>query len=133
MKSGKSGGSQSSSSNKQSHSSGTPGGPGKRGKQDNGGQEDAFLKLFQDHGVNLAKHGSPSHAHGSSHSPATPADEFTRWCYESVTVIGGGSVDVPTFISFLKEVESPFEVNDYIRYVRPKKTYDSSQLLDFVR
>src|SRR5262249_53335667 len=41
-------------------------------------------------------------------------DEFTNWCFEAVEAIGG-TVDVPTFVCFLKEVESPFEVNDYVR------------------
>ena len=98
-----------SSTNKQSHSSQN------QAKRTNKEAEDSFLKLFQDHGVNMSKHQSPSHGQSHSQSQPVPGDEFTRWCYETVQVIGGGNVDVPTFISFLKEVESPFEVNDYIR------------------
>ena len=41
-------------------------------------------------------------------------DEFTRWCFTTLESLGG-SVDIPTFVAFLKDVESPFEVGDYVR------------------
>merc|ERR1711972_1114659 len=41
-------------------------------------------------------------------------DEFTVWC---TTVLSGlnSSLDIPTFVGFLKDVESPYEVTDYVR------------------
>ncbi|CAG2104047.1 unnamed protein product [Medioppia subpectinata] len=41
-------------------------------------------------------------------------DEFTQWCIEALSKYQS-SVDIPTFIAFLKDVESPFEINDYVR------------------
>lgn len=70
--------------------------------------EDSFLKLIQDHGLSVGD--------GSSRKEGAEAteDPFTQWCYETVQQFAG-TVDIPTFINFLKEVESPFEVNDYVR------------------
>jgi PERQ amino acid-rich with GYF domain-containing protein len=41
-------------------------------------------------------------------------DEFTDWCTEALSKFQS-SIDVPTFFAFLKDVESPFDVNDYVR------------------
>ncbi|CAG2165575.1 unnamed protein product [Oppiella nova] len=41
-------------------------------------------------------------------------DEFTQWCIEALSKYQT-SVDIPTFIAFLKDVESPFEISDYVR------------------
>jgi len=86
--------------------------------------EDPFLKLFsvQDRqsessgsGPSPAKSGNRSGKQQVHSSPNSgPQDDFTRWCFEKVQTIGG-SVDIPTFVGFLKEVESPFEVGDYVR------------------
>jgi PERQ amino acid-rich with GYF domain-containing protein len=76
-------------------------GQAKRAKE----SDETFMKLFQEHGMNM-KHSSRTQSQ---------QDEFTRWCSETVEGIGGGNIDIATFVSFLKEVESPFEVNDYIR------------------
>merc|ERR1712004_83020 len=43
-----------------------------------------------------------------------PKNEFDEWC---ITALGklDPQVDVPTFLAFLIEVESPYEVNDYVK------------------
>ncbi|KAM6443209.1 GRB10-interacting GYF protein 2 isoform 3-T3 [Liasis olivaceus] len=59
-------------------------------------EEEKLLKLFQ--GVNK------------------PQDGFTQWCEQMLHALNtANNLDVPTFVSFLKEVESPYEVHDYIR------------------
>uniref|UniRef100_G1RW70 GRB10 interacting GYF protein 2 n=1 Tax=Nomascus leucogenys TaxID=61853 RepID=G1RW70_NOMLE len=59
-------------------------------------EEEKLLKLFQ--GVNKAQ------------------DGFTQWCEQMLHALNtADNLDVPTFVSFLKEVESPYEVHDYIR------------------
>lgn len=39
-----------------------------------------------------------------------PRDEFTQWCENSLKGLQS-NIDVPTFIGFLQEVESPYEVS----------------------
>ncbi|ESP03518.1 hypothetical protein LOTGIDRAFT_171304 [Lottia gigantea] len=46
--------------------------------------------------------------------PQQKSDEFTTWCENALKTIAT-SVDVPTFIAFLQDVESPYEVHDYVR------------------
>ncbi|XP_017175836.1 GRB10-interacting GYF protein 2 isoform X3 [Mus musculus] len=59
-------------------------------------EEEKLLKLFQ--GVNKAQ------------------DGFTQWCEQMLHALNtANNLDVPTFVSFLKEVESPYEVHDYTR------------------
>jgi PERQ amino acid-rich with GYF domain-containing protein len=41
-------------------------------------------------------------------------NEFTMWCTRTLSAMNG-NVDVPTFVSFLQDIESPFEVKDYIK------------------
>lgn len=43
-----------------------------------------------------------------------PTDEFTAWCTEALSTMPS-SVDVPTFVAFLKDIESPYEVHDYVK------------------
>ncbi|XP_040283838.1 GRB10-interacting GYF protein 2 isoform X2 [Bufo bufo] len=44
------------------------------------------------------------------------ADSFTQWCEQTLHALSTAhSLDVPTFVSFLREVESPYEVHDYVR------------------
>ncbi|XP_075717442.1 GRB10-interacting GYF protein 2 isoform X2 [Rhinoderma darwinii] len=44
------------------------------------------------------------------------ADGFTQWCEQTLHALNSAhSLDVPTFVSFLREVESPYEVHDYVR------------------
>ncbi|XP_073437344.1 GRB10-interacting GYF protein 2 isoform X4 [Dendrobates tinctorius] len=44
------------------------------------------------------------------------ADSFTQWCEQTLHALNTAhSLDVPTFVSFLREVESPYEVHDYVR------------------
>lgn len=57
-------------------------------------EEEAVQKLFQG---NISK-----------------GDDFTQWCERELRNMAT-SVDIPTFISFLKEVDSPYEVHDYVR------------------
>lgn len=57
-------------------------------------QEDVVTRLF-----------------GTHHKPT---DEFTLWCTEALSSFPS-SVDVPTFVAFLKDVESPYEVQDYVK------------------
>ncbi|GFY04703.1 GRB10-interacting GYF protein 1 [Trichonephila clavipes] len=57
-------------------------------------EEDAVARLF-----------------GSHHKPT---DEFTKWCTEAISTMPS-SVDVPTFVAFLKDIESPYEVYDYVK------------------
>ncbi|XP_029169789.1 GRB10-interacting GYF protein 2-like isoform X3 [Nylanderia fulva] len=41
-------------------------------------------------------------------------DEFTQWCNKA---LGGiqASVDIPTFVGFLRDIESAYEVKEYVR------------------
>lgn len=59
-------------------------------------EEEKLLKLFQ----------------GASKSQ----DGFMQWCEQTLhTFNTANNLDVPTFASFLKEVDSPYEVHDYVR------------------
>uniref|UniRef100_A0A8C1GPG4 GRB10 interacting GYF protein 1b n=1 Tax=Cyprinus carpio TaxID=7962 RepID=A0A8C1GPG4_CYPCA len=49
-----------------------------------------------------------------------PQDGFTTWCEQMLHVLNtsannSSAVDVPTIVAYLKEVESPYEVHDFIR------------------
>ncbi|XP_034525803.1 GRB10-interacting GYF protein 1 isoform X5 [Ailuropoda melanoleuca] len=45
-----------------------------------------------------------------------PQDGFTQWCEQMLhTLSTAGSLDVPMAVAILKEVESPYDVHDYIR------------------
>lgn len=60
-------------------------------------EEEKLLKLFQ--GVNKGRQ-----------------DGFMQWCEQTLhTLNTANNLDVPTFASFLKEVDSPYEVHDYVR------------------
>ncbi|XP_047446057.1 GRB10-interacting GYF protein 2 isoform X2 [Mugil cephalus] len=60
-------------------------------------EEEKLLKLFQ--GVNKSQQ-----------------DTFMQWCEQTLhTLNTANNLDVPTFASFLKEVDSPYEVHDYVR------------------
>uniref|UniRef100_A0A8C6L931 GRB10 interacting GYF protein 2 n=1 Tax=Nothobranchius furzeri TaxID=105023 RepID=A0A8C6L931_NOTFU len=60
-------------------------------------EEEKLLKLFQ--GVSKSQQ-----------------DTFIQWCEQTLhTLNTANNLDVPTFASFLKEVDSPYEVHDYIR------------------
>ncbi|KAJ3594407.1 hypothetical protein NHX12_003714 [Muraenolepis orangiensis] len=60
-------------------------------------EEEKLLKLFQ--AVNKGQQ-----------------DGFMQWCEQSLhTLNTANNLDVPTFASFLKEVDSPYEVHDYVR------------------
>ncbi|XP_070700721.1 GRB10-interacting GYF protein 2 isoform X2 [Pempheris klunzingeri] len=60
-------------------------------------EEEKLLKLFQ--GVGKSQQ-----------------DTFMQWCEQTLhTLNTANNLDVPTFASFLKEVDSPYEVHDYVR------------------
>uniref|UniRef100_A0A3P8SB58 GRB10 interacting GYF protein 2 n=1 Tax=Amphiprion percula TaxID=161767 RepID=A0A3P8SB58_AMPPE len=60
-------------------------------------EEEKLLKLFQ--GVNKRQQ-----------------DTFMQWCEQTLHALNtANNLDVPTFASFLKEVDSPYEVHDYVR------------------
>ncbi|KAM8838182.1 GRB10-interacting GYF protein 2 isoform 1-T1 [Synchiropus picturatus] len=60
-------------------------------------EEEKLLKLFQ--GVNKSQQ-----------------DTFMQWCEQTLhTLNTANNLDVPTFASFLKEVDSTYEVHDYVR------------------
>lgn len=45
-----------------------------------------------------------------------PSDGFTQWCEQMLHMINtSNNLDVPTLVAFLKELESPYDVHDYIR------------------
>ncbi|KYM75908.1 hypothetical protein ALC53_13621 [Atta colombica] len=41
-------------------------------------------------------------------------DEFTQWCNKALSSIQA-SVDIPTFVGFLRDIESAYEVKEYVR------------------
>ncbi|XP_033224108.1 GIGYF family protein CG11148-like isoform X2 [Belonocnema kinseyi] len=41
-------------------------------------------------------------------------DDFTQWCNKALAGLQV-SVDIPTFIGFLRDIESPYEVKEYVR------------------
>lgn len=59
-------------------------------------EEENVLKLFETHT-----------------KPNT--DKFTQWCFDALSNLPALSVDVPTFVVFLKDIESPYEVHDYVK------------------
>lgn len=42
------------------------------------------------------------------------SDEFTAWCMKTLASLTS-DVDIPTFVGFLRDIESPYEVKDYVR------------------
>merc|ERR1719402_1437253 len=48
---------------------------------------------------------------------AKPKNEFEEWCAKVLTGLNaqGLGVDIPTFLSFLMDIESPYEVHDYVK------------------
>ncbi|XP_019959307.2 GRB10-interacting GYF protein 2 isoform X2 [Paralichthys olivaceus] len=74
-------------------------------------EEEKLLKLFQ--GVNKSQQ-----------------DTFMQWCEQTLhTLNTANNLDVPTFASFLKEVDSPYEVHDYVRAYLG----DTSEAKDFAK
>lgn len=63
----------------------------------------------------------------------TGTDEFSQWCEQALRGVNNSttasSVHIPTFCSLIKEVESPYEVYEYVR------TYlgDSRETREFAR
>ncbi|XP_011687407.1 PREDICTED: PERQ amino acid-rich with GYF domain-containing protein 2 isoform X2 [Wasmannia auropunctata] len=41
-------------------------------------------------------------------------DEFTQWCMKALSSLQA-SVDIPTFVGFLRDIESAYEVKEYVR------------------
>nr|XP_026500658.1 GRB10-interacting GYF protein 2 isoform X6 [Vanessa tameamea] len=44
----------------------------------------------------------------------SPVAEFEAWC-SNVLTSWSSKIDVPTFVGFLKDIESPYEVKDYVK------------------
>jgi len=42
-------------------------------------------------------------------------DEFSQWCCKHLATLNKNTIDIPTFVTFLKDVESEYEVKDYIQ------------------
>ncbi|CAH3157868.1 unnamed protein product [Porites evermanni] len=62
--------------------------------------------------------------------PQSSVDEFSHWCYQSLRSLNSAStIDIPTFSGFLKEVESPYEVYDYVK----QYLGDSRETREFAR
>ncbi|XP_046832676.1 GIGYF family protein Gyf-like [Vespa crabro] len=55
-------------------------------------------------------------------------DDFTQWCYKALSVIQT-SVHIPTFVVFLRDLESPYEVKEYVRVYLG----DSKQCTEFAK
>ncbi|CAH2035372.1 unnamed protein product, partial [Iphiclides podalirius] len=55
----------------------------------------------------------------------TPEVEFETWCTSNLN-LWSTKIDVPTFIGFLKDIESPYEVKDYVKFYlgESKDAYD---------
>merc|ERR1712039_676537 len=47
-------------------------------------------------------------------SKGKPENEFEEWCISALDKLEP-QVDIPTFLGFLNDVESPYEVNDYVK------------------
>ncbi|XP_022123533.2 GIGYF family protein Gyf isoform X2 [Pieris rapae] len=58
----------------------------------------------------------------------TPAMEFDAWCTQALG-IWSSNIDVSTFMVFLKDIESPYEVKDYVKYYLG----ESKESIDFSR
>ncbi|XP_028393654.1 GRB10-interacting GYF protein 2-like [Dendronephthya gigantea] len=67
---------------------------GKKSSKKSSKEEESVRKIFQQQPTN--------------------SDPFTEWCNESLRGIATG-VDIPTFIAFLQDLESPYEVHTYVR------------------
>lgn len=50
----------------------------------------------------------------SPRKPSSPHEQFQDWCGEALTA-WKSAIDVPTFVAFLRDIESPFEVKDYVK------------------
>uniref|UniRef100_K7FQN7 GRB10 interacting GYF protein 1 n=1 Tax=Pelodiscus sinensis TaxID=13735 RepID=K7FQN7_PELSI len=73
----------------------TYGGPGRQSRKKTD-EEEKLLKLLQ-----------------GFHKPQ---DGFTQWCEQMLHALNtSSSLDVPTVVAFLKEMESPYDVHDFIR------------------
>ncbi|XP_031571822.1 GRB10-interacting GYF protein 2-like isoform X2 [Actinia tenebrosa] len=46
---------------------------------------------------------------------SSASDEFARWFEKSLKALKVTSIDIPTFFAFLQEIESPYEVHDYVK------------------
>ncbi|KOC67726.1 PERQ amino acid-rich with GYF domain-containing protein [Habropoda laboriosa] len=46
--------------------------------------------------------------------PTAKTDDFTQWCNKALSGLQV-SVDIPTFVGFLRDIESAYEVKEYVR------------------
>ncbi|CAA9997079.1 unnamed protein product [Nesidiocoris tenuis] len=56
-------------------------------------------------------------------------DEFMQWCTQTLSKIQSGTVDIPTFVAFLRDIDSPDEVCEYIKLYLG----DSAEASDFAQ
>ncbi|CAG9864477.1 unnamed protein product [Phyllotreta striolata] len=55
---------------------------------------------------------SNHHHHNNNNEPST--DEFMSWCYKTLSNIST-NVDIPTFVTFLRDIESAYDVKEYCK------------------
>ncbi|XP_065187643.1 GRB10-interacting GYF protein 2-like isoform X5 [Sycon ciliatum] len=63
---------------------------------------------------------------------AAPADEFSQWCHNALKTFPDVDLDVETFVQFLKLVESPYELHDYVRGYLGDNTAANNFARDFI-
>lgn len=44
-----------------------------------------------------------------------PRNEFEEWCTKAIGSLNAQGLDIPTFLTFLMDIESPYEVHDYVK------------------
>lgn len=44
-----------------------------------------------------------------------PKNEFEEWCTKAIGSLNAQGLDIPTFLTFLMDIESPYEVHDYVK------------------
>nr|XP_023030042.1 GIGYF family protein CG11148 [Leptinotarsa decemlineata] len=53
-------------------------------------------------------------ANHNNNNNGPPMDEFTDWCHKTLSHIST-NVDIPTFVTFLRDIESAFDVREYCK------------------
>jgi len=46
---------------------------------------------------------------------AKPKNDFEEWCTKAIGSLNAQGLDIPTFLTFLMDIESPYEVHDYVK------------------
>ncbi|XP_018572065.1 GRB10-interacting GYF protein 2 [Anoplophora glabripennis] len=63
---------------------------------------------------NKTKKEESSKTNHNNNNNAPSSDEFTNWCYKTLSNITT-SVDIPTFVTFLRDIESALDVREYCK------------------